>query len=178
MGHSYAHLYEIPMTFFRFFTVYGAWGRPDMAYFKFVDSILKGHPIDVYNYGQNTRDFTYIEDLIEAIERLIDIVPGAARAVDMDSLSPIAPHRVVNIGLAQPVGLMDFIASIERALGKNAVLNMLPPQPGDVESTFASCELLRKLTGYAPQTSLEVGVQRFVDWYKHHYHVEDSNVIG
>lgn len=166
MGHAYSHLFEIPMTFFRFFTVYGAWGRPDMAYYKFAKSILEGQPIDVYNFGKNSRDFTYIDDLIEAIDRLIDVVPGATPPVAGDTLSTIAPHRVVNIGQSNPIGLMDFIAAIEAAVGKRAELRMLPAQPGDVDSTYASTELLQSLTGYVPDTPLDVGVRRFVEWYR------------
>ncbi|MEM9571928.1 MAG: NAD-dependent epimerase/dehydratase family protein [Pseudomonadota bacterium] len=173
IGHSYAHLYGTPMTFFRFFTVYGPWGRPDMAYFKFVKSILEDRPIDVYNYGRNSRDFTYIDDLVQAVELLIDVIPGRGPAVIGDSLSPIAPHRVVNIGQADPVGLMDFISGIERALGRSAELNMLPPQPGDVEVTFASSQLLHSLTGFRPNTPLATGVKQFTEWY-HRYVRKDG----
>ncbi|MFA5988034.1 MAG: NAD-dependent epimerase/dehydratase family protein [Sphingomonas sp.] len=169
MGHSYAHLFGVPTTFFRFFTVYGPWGRPDMALFKFTKAILAGTPIDVYNHGNMVRDFTYVEDLAQAVVRLIDAVPGAAPAVAADSLSPVAPFRVVNIGQGEPVRLLDYICEIERALGAEAIMNMLPMQDGDVPATEASVDLLRQLTGYAPATPVSVGVPAFVDWFREYY---------
>lgn len=168
MGHSYAHLFGVPTTFFRFFTVYGAWSRPDMAPLKFASAIDQGRPLDVYNRGDMVRDFTYVEDLAEAVVRLADVAPGT-KPVEGDSLSPVAPWRVVNIGLGEPVKLMDFIAEIERAMGKPAILNLLPMQPGDVPATKASAALLRCLTGYAPSTPVSVGVPAFVRWYREHY---------
>lgn len=168
MGHSYAHLFGVPTTFFRFFTVYGPWGRPDMALFKFAKAIDEGKPLDVYNRGDMVRDFTYVEDLAEAVVRLADAVPGK-EPVEGDSLSPVAPWRVVNIGQGEPVKLMDYIAEIERAMGKPAILNLLPMQPGDVPATEASSALLRRLTGYAPSTPVSVGVPAFVRWYREHY---------
>ncbi len=168
MGHSYAHLYGIPMTFFRFFTVYGPWGRPDMALFKFTKAILSGEPIDVYNNGDMVRDFTFVDDLAESIVRLIDAVPGN-EPVAGDSLSPVAPHRVVNIGAGRATQLMDYIAALEDALGRPAIKNFMPMQAGDVPATEASAALLRALTGYAPETPPSVGVRAFVDWYKDHY---------
>jgi UDP-glucuronate 4-epimerase len=167
MAHSYAHLWSIPTTAFRFFTVYGPWGRPDMALFKFVRAILAGEPIDVYGGGAMSRDFTYVDDLVEAIVRLIPLTPAVGRPVDpeIDSLSPAAPFRVVNIGGGRPVGLMDFIETIERHLGRPAIRNMLPMQPGDVRETFAKPDLLAALTGYVPATDVETGVKAFVDWY-------------
>lgn len=168
MGHSYAHLFGVPTTFFRFFTVYGPWGRPDMALFKFAKAIDEGVPLDVYNRGDMVRDFTYVEDLAEAVVRLADAVPGK-EPVEGDSLSPVAPWRVVNIGQGEPVKLMDYIAETERAMGKPAILNLLPMQQGDVPATEASAELLRRLTGYAPSTPVSVGVPAFVLWYKEHY---------
>ena len=166
MAHSYAHLYGLPVTMFRFFTVYGPWGRPDMALFKFTHNILKGEPIDVYNRGEMRRDFTYVDDLVAAIGRLIDVVPGAEPAVEGDSLSPVAPWRVVNIGNGAPVALMDFIRAIEAATGRQAVLNLMPMQAGDVPATWADGQLLRRLTGDQPHTEVSEGVARFVDWYR------------
>lgn len=168
MGHSYAHLYGIPMTFFRFFTVYGPWGRPDMALFKFTKAILSGEPIDVYNNGNMVRDFTFVDDLAESIVRLVDAVPGK-EPVTGDSLSPVAPHRVVNIGAGRATQLMDYIAALEDALGRQAVKNFLPMQAGDVPATEASAALLRTLTGYAPETTPAAGVRAFVEWYQDCY---------
>jgi len=168
MGHSYSHLFGTPMTFFRFFTVYGPWGRPDMALFKFTKAILAGEPIDVYNNGNMVRDFTYIDDLAESIVRLTDAIPGRT-PVEGDSLSPVAPFRTVNIGNGQPTPLMDYIGAVEQALDKEAIKNFLPMQQGDVPATEASSALLERLTGYAPSTSPAVGVARFVDWYLEQY---------
>jgi UDP-glucuronate 4-epimerase len=169
MAHSYAHLYRTPTTAFRFFTVYGPWGRPDMALFKFVDAMLKGRPIDVYGEGRMRRDFTYIDDLVEAIVRLIPVAPAEENRVMAegveDTLSRQGPFRIVNIGGGQPVGLLDFIEAIEAALGRKAVRNLLPMQKGDVPQTFASPELLKALTAYVPETGVPEGVRRFVDWY-------------
>ena len=170
MAHSYAHLWKIPTTAFRFFTVYGPWGRPDMALFKFVAATLKGEPIDVYGHGQMKRDFTYIDDLVEAVLRLIDVVPQQGAPVGaLDSLSPAAPYRVVNIGGGQPVGLLPFIDAVEAALGLPVQRRMLPMQKGDVPATFAAPDLLRALTGYVPQTDVSTGVRAFVDWYRGFY---------
>ena len=168
MAHSYAHLFKTPVTMFRFFTVYGPWGRPDMALFKFTRAILAGEPIDVYNNGEMVRDFTYIDDLAESIVRLSAAVPGDT-PVEGDSLSPVAPFRVVNIGQGRPTKLMDYIGAIERALGKTAIKNFMPMQQGDVPATEASSALLQRLTGYAPSTPPEEGVARFVDWYRERY---------
>ena len=170
MAHSYAHLYALPTTMFRFFTVYGPWGRPDMALFKFVKAILEGTPIDVYNHGDMRRDFTYVDDLVTGILRLIDAVPGE-RVGDFDSLSPVAPWRVVNIGNGAPVPLLAFIAAIEAALGRSAEKNMLPMQPGDVPATWADATLIEALIGPLPRTEIGAGVQRFVDWYRDYYQV-------
>lgn len=171
MAHSYAHLWSLPTTAFRFFTVYGPWGRPDMALFKFVRAMQAGEPIDVYGEGNMRRDFTYIDDLVESIVRLIEAVPVVGHPAQgvVDSLSPAAPFRVVNIGGGQPVGLLDFIATIEQQLGLLAKKNMLPMQAGDVRETYARAELLEALTGYRPATSVEAGVKAFVDWYLSHY---------
>lgn len=169
MAHSYAHLFDLPITMFRFFTVYGPWGRPDMAYFKFTKAILQGEPIDVYNNGDMKRDFTYVEDLVEAIRLLLDAVPdgpGQGRVHEGDSLSPVAPHRVVNIGNNNTVQLLDFIEAIEDALGVKAKRNMMPMQAGDVPATWADAALLKSLTGYQPKTDVALGVAKFVEWYK------------
>jgi UDP-glucuronate 4-epimerase len=170
MAHSYAHLWKIPTTAFRFFTVYGPWGRPDMALFKFVEATLKGEPIEVYGHGRMQRDFTYIDDLVEAIMRLIDCPPREGEPVaEMDSLSPVAPYRVVNIGGGQPVGLVDFIGAVETSLGMPIQRIMREMQKGDVPITFASPELLEKLTGYTPSTRIDAGVKAFVEWYRGYY---------
>jgi UDP-glucuronate 4-epimerase len=170
MGHSYAHLWKIPTTAFRFFTVYGPWGRPDMALFRFVDAIEQGLPIDVYGEGKMRRDFTYVGDLVEAIVRLTDVIPLEASRVSadgvIDTLSHQGPFRIVNIGRGQPIGLLDFIEAIEAALGKPALRSLLPMQKGDVPQTFASPDLLRALTGYVPSTGVAEGVAQFVDWFR------------
>ena len=171
MGHSYAHLFGTPTTFFRFFTVYGPWGRPDMALFKFARATLAGEPIEVYGEGKMSRDFTYIDDLIEAITRLIDVVPGTAEPVEGDTLSPVAPFRLVNIGGGKPSQLMDYIGEMERALGKTATKIFLPMQDGDVPDTTASADLLERLTGYKPATPISVGVPAFVGWFRQRYNV-------
>ena len=170
MSHSYAHLWGVPTTAFRFFTVYGPWGRPDMAPMKFLDLIESGKPIEVYGQGQMRRDFTFIDDLIEAIIGLIDCVPETGKSVVADgitdTISPVAPWRVVNIGNGHPVELMDFIEALERALGKTADKKLLPMQKGDVVETFASNKLLAALTGYLPMVGIEEGVQRLVAWHR------------
>ncbi len=175
MGHSYAHLYDLPITMFRFFTVYGPWGRPDMALFKFTKAILNGDAIDVYNHGDMRRDFTYIDDLVSGIMLLIKAVPerpGPGQDVPAgDSLSPVAPFRIVNIGNSEPVQLLDFIEAIEAALGQRATRNFMDMQPGDVPATWADGTLLNTLTGYGPQTSVQDGVDRFVAWYRDYYGV-------
>ena len=170
MGHSYAALRQQPITMFRFFTVYGPWGRPDMAFFKFTDAILKGRSIDIYNHGRMERDFTYVEDLVTAILRLVDCVPATGRPVaTCDSLSPAGPFRIVNIGNAQPVQLLDFIGEIERACGREAIRNYMPMQPGEVLKTWADTALLQALTEYRPSTGIGAGVAAFVAWYREHY---------
>ncbi|MEN2787182.1 NAD-dependent epimerase/dehydratase family protein [Sphingomonas qilianensis] len=173
MAHSYAHLFDLPITMFRFFTVYGPWGRPDMALFKFTKAIFEGAPIDVYNFGEMKRDFTYVDDLVEAIRLLIDTPPvrpaeGAGVAAG-DSLSPVAPWRVVNIGNSQTVQLGEFITAIEEATGLTAKRNLLPMQAGDVPATWAEASLLKSLTGYAPKTGVREGVAKFVAWYRDYY---------
>ncbi|MDG1288745.1 MAG: NAD-dependent epimerase/dehydratase family protein [Lentibacter sp.] len=165
MAHSYAHLFGIPTTMFRFFTVYGTWGRPDMALFKFTKAILNGEPIDVYNHGNMQRDFTYVEDLVEGIVRLAGTVPGTEPIGPADSLSPVAPFRVVNIGNGMPIALNEFIAAIEAATGREAQRNLMPMQPGDVPSTWADASLVEALVGKLPRMDIREGVQHFVDWY-------------
>jgi len=175
MGHSYASLWDLPVTMFRFFTVYGPWGRPDMALFKFTRGIIEGMPIDVYNGGDMWRDFTYIDDLVRGIGLLIDAVPQRPASRDAipagDSLSPVAPFRIVNIGNSDKVRLEDFIEAIEREVGRKALRNYMPMQPGDVPATWADAQLLKALTGYAPQTDFQEGIRQFVAWYRDYYGV-------
>ena len=175
MAHSYAHLYGLPVTMFRFFTVYGPWGRPDMALFKFTKAILEDRPIDVYNHGDMSRDFTYVADLVSGIVGLIDAVPVRPATPDAvpegDSLSPVAPFRVVNIGNSNSVRLTEFIEAIETATGRRAERNYMDMQPGDVPATWADASLLQSLTGYRPQTSVQDGVARFVEWYREYFGV-------
>ena len=172
MGHAWAHLNQLPITMFRFFTVYGPWGRPDMALFKFTKGIFDGTPIDIYNHGEMWRDFTYVTDLVRGIALLIDAVPGGPEtAVAGDTLSSVAPFRVVNIGNSEKVSLADFITAIEDATGKTAVRNYLEMQKGDVHATWANAELLYRLTGYKPETPISEGVAQFVQWYRGYYGV-------
>ncbi|MEM6304121.1 MAG: NAD-dependent epimerase/dehydratase family protein [Pseudomonadota bacterium] len=175
MAHSYAHLWQIPTTMFRFFTVYGPWGRPDLALYKFVRAGLAGQPIDVYNHGQMARDFTYIDDLVKAIRLLIDTAPDGAETVpEWDTKSPVAPYRVVNIGNGQRVNLMDFIEEIEKALGFELQKNFMEMQMGDVPGTWASSDLLEALTGFKPDTPVSIGIARFVDWYRDYHASSDQ----
>jgi UDP-glucuronate 4-epimerase len=169
MGHAYAHLFGTPTTFFRFFTVYGPWGRPDMALFKFTRAILAGEPIEVYGEGRMSRDFTYVDDLVESIVRLADVVPAEANRVEGDTLSPVAPYRLVNIGGGRPEPLMDYVGELERALGLEAQKIFLPMQEGDVPHTTASADLLERLIGYRPSTPIAEGVPAFVRWFRQRY---------
>lgn len=169
MGHAYAHLWNLPTTMFRFFTVYGPWGRPDMALFRFVKAIEAGEPIDVYNNGDMARDFTYVDDLVEGLMRLRGAVPGTEPVGEIDSLSPVAPFRVVNVGNGSPVPLMEFVSAVEAALDKRAEINFMDMQPGDVPATWADASLLQALVGALPKTPLEKGVRRFVEWYRDYY---------
>lgn len=173
MGHSYAHLWDLPTTMFRFFTVYGPWGRPDLAFYKFADAILEERPIDIYNHGEMYRDFTYIDDLVRGIRLLINVVPqrpaSKEEIAEGDSLSPVAPYRVVNIGNSEKVRLLDFIDAIETSLGKKAIRNYMEMQIGDVPATWADATLLKKLTGYQPQTNFRDGIDRFVAWFRDYY---------
>ncbi|WP_394177034.1 SDR family NAD(P)-dependent oxidoreductase [Yoonia maritima] len=174
MAHSYAHLFDMPVTMFRFFTVYGPWGRPDMAPYLFTSAIMAGKPIKVFNHGNMKRDFTFVVDLVRGIRLLIEAVPERPKdgvIPDGDSLSPVAPWRVVNVGNGESVQLLDFIGAIERASNHVAQKQMLPMQPGDVPATWADNSLLRKLTGYAPQTSVADGVVQYVKWHCEYYGV-------
>jgi UDP-glucuronate 4-epimerase len=173
IAHSYAHLFDLPITMFRFFTVYGPWGRPDMALFKFTKSMLNGDKIDVYNYGKMSRDFTYIDDLVEGIFRLTSCIPKLCvkNNIDNDSISEIAPFRVVNIGNSDPIPLLEFIKAIEVHTEHTADMNLLPMQPGDVGATYAENELLFNLTNFRPSTSVDRGVRLFVKWYRNFYNV-------
>ncbi|WP_309420426.1 NAD-dependent epimerase/dehydratase family protein [Telmatospirillum sp.] len=173
MAHSYSHLWNLPTTMFRFFTVYGPWGRPDMALYKFVKGIFEGTPIDIYNHGEMYRDFTYVADLVHAIRLLIDAVPMRAddptNIPEWDTLSPSAPFRVVNIGNSDKVKLTDFIDAIEDECGRKAIRNYLEMQKGDVPATWADATQLRELTGYAPSTPIREGVHAFVNWYRDYF---------
>ena len=171
MSHAYAHLWGIPTTMFRFFTVYGPWGRPDMALYKFVEAILQDRPIDIYNHGEMYRDFTYVTDLVRGIRLLIDAVPVQGQPVEGDSLSVAAPWRVVNIGNSDKVKLLDFVDAIEDCLGRKARRNYMDMQMGDVHATWANADLLRRLTGYAPKTAIKDGIAEFVSWYRNYYGV-------
>jgi UDP-glucuronate 4-epimerase len=174
MAHTYSHLYRLPTTGLRFFTVYGPWGRPDMALFKFTQAILAGEPIDVFNHGHHRRDFTYIDDIVEGVIRVLDRLPEPNPDWDgarPDSATSLAPYRLYNIGNSQPVELMRYIEVLEQALGREARKNLLPLQPGDVPDTYADVTELIEDTGYRPQTSVEQGVGRFVDWYRDYFGV-------
>ena len=170
LSHSYSHIYNLPITNFRFFTVYGPWGRPDMALFKFVKAMRENTPIDIYNYGEMKRDFTYIDDIVKGISLLIDIPPQKNNKLSKnDSLSPIAPWRVVNIGSSKSQNLLKFIEEIEDYLGCHAIKNYLPIQKGDLKETYANSELLENLTGFKPTTDLKEGIKNFCDWYISYY---------
>jgi len=172
MSHTYSHLYQLPTTGLRFFTVYGPWGRPDMALFKFTKAILAGETIDVYNHGDLSRDFTYIDDIVEGIIRVQDKPPSSTPDWHIETGTPAnssAPYRVFNIGNGSPVQLLDFITALERALGIEAKKQFLPMQPGDVHSTWADTEDLFKAVGYKPQVDINTGVSRFVEWYRAFY---------
>ena len=170
MAHSYSYLWKIPTTMFRFFTVYGPWGRPDMALFKFVSGILNNKPIDIYNNGEMYRDFTYVDDLVHGIKLLINAFPSIDKNItNLDSLSPVAPYRVINIGNSNKIKLLDFIEAIEENLGKKVVRNYLPMQKGDVPATWSDTSLLNNLTDYAPQTNFKDGIDQFIKWYREYY---------
>ena len=170
MAHSYSYLWKIPTTMFRFFTVYGPWGRPDMALFKFVSGILNNKPIDIYNNGEMYRDFTYVDDLVYGVKLLIDAIPSNENKKDnLNSISPVAPFRIVNIGNSNKIKLLDFIEAIEENLNKKAIRNYLPMQIGDVPGTWADTSILNNLTNYKPQTNFREGVDKFIKWYREYY---------
>lgn len=174
MAHAYSHLYGLPTTGLRFFTVYGPWGRPDMAPFQFVRAILEDKPLKVFNYGNHRRDFTYIDDIVEGVIRVLDHPAQSNRqwnGEQPDPASSAAPWRVYNIGNSQPVKLLDYIEAFEAALGKTAKKELLPLQPGDMPDTYADVADLENNFGYRPQTPFKEGVQRFVDWYRRYYNV-------
>ncbi len=174
MAHTYSHLYQLPVTGLRFFTVYGPWGRPDMALFLFTKSILAGEPINVFNYGNHRRDFTYIDDIVEGVIRTLDRVaqPNPAwSGDDPDSATSLAPYRLYNIGNNNPVELRQYISVLEECLGKEAIQNLLPLQPGDVPDTYADVEALVQDTGYKPETTIQEGIANFVEWYRGYYKV-------
>ncbi len=173
MAHTYSHLYQLPTTGLRFFTVYGPWGRPDMAYFKFTQAILAGHPIEVFNYGKMRRDFTYIDDIVEGVVRVLDQAPIPDPTYTVDQADPsrsYAPYRIYNIGNHQPVELLEFIQVLETALGKSAEKRLLPMQPGDVLETYADITALKQAVGFEPKTPIAVGLDKFVTWYRSYYH--------
>ncbi len=175
MAHSYSNLYNLPTSGLRFFTVYGPWGRPDMALFLFTKNIIEGKPINVFNNGEHSRDFTYIDDISEGIERIIKLPPKRNLKWDSkkaNSSSSSSPYRVLNIGNNNPIKLNDFIKEIEKNLSKKAIINYLPLQPGDVPETYADITLLRKLTGFVPKVSIHEGIKEFVNWYKKYYEIK------
>ena len=171
MAHSYSNIWKIPITMLRFFTVYGPWGRPDMALFKFTKGILKNKKIDIYNHGKMYRDFTYIDDIVNGIKLLINKAPNLKQKgrYNNDSLSPVAPFRILNIGNAKKVYLLNFIKQIEFELGKKAIRNYMPLQKGDVKQTLSNIKLLKVLTGYTPKITYKLGIKKFIDWYKKYY---------
>ena len=171
LAHSYSSLWKLPITVLRFFTVYGPWGRPDMAYFKFTKKILNGKKIDIYNKGKMYRDYTYIDDIIDGIFKLINKVPklNSKKKIKNDSLSPVAPFRILNIGNTKKIYLLDFINTLEKELGKKIKKNYMPMQKGDVHSTLSDTSLLKKITGYNPKTNYKTGVKKFLKWYLNYY---------
>jgi UDP-glucuronate 4-epimerase len=174
MAHTYSHLFGLPTTGLRFFTVYGPWGRPDMSLFLFTEKILAGEPIDVFNYGNHRRDFTYIDDIVEGVIRTVDRIaaPDPDWSSDQpDSASSSAPYRLYNIGSNKPIELLRYIELIEERLGMTAEKNLLPLQPGDVPDTYANVDSLMQDVGYKPTTPIEVGIARFIDWYRDYYRV-------
>ena len=171
MAHSYSNIWNIPITMLRFFTVYGPWGRPDMALFKFTKGILKNTKIDIYNYGKMYRDFTYIDDIVKGITLLINKAPNNKKKKKFknDSLSPVAPFRILNIGNTKKIYLLNFIEQIETELGKKAIRNYMPLQRGDVKQTLSNTNLLKDITGYNPKTNYKDGIKKFIKWFKEYY---------
>jgi UDP-glucuronate 4-epimerase len=174
MAHTYSHLYQLPATGLRFFTVYGPWGRPDMAYFKFTKAILEGEPIDLYNKGEMRRDFTYIDDVVEGVVRTLDAIPAPSPDWDATAADPAtssAPYRIFNIGHNEPVDLLRFVDVLEGIIGKPATKNLVPIQPGDIPETYADISRLEAAVGFRPSTSIEDGLSNFVEWYREYYKV-------
>ena len=171
LAHAYSSLWKLPITMLRFFTVYGPFGRPDMAYFKFTKKILKGQKIDIYNKGKMYRDYTYIDDIVDGIFKILNKIPkiNSKRKIKNDSLSPVAPFRVLNIGNTKKIYLLDFINTLEKILNKKIKRTYLPMQKGDVYSTLSDSSLLRRLTGYNPKTNYKIGIKKFLNWYKNYY---------
>lgn len=172
MAHTYSHLFDLPTTGLRFFTVYGPWGRPDMALWLFTEAILKGEPIKVFNHGKMRRDFTFVDDIVEGVIRVNDNVPTANPDKDpLDDSTTAAPYKIYNIGNNQPVELMHMIETLEKCIGKTAVKEMMPIQPGDVPETFADIDALQNDVGFRPDTPIEVGIQKFVDWFRNYHNI-------
>ena len=171
LAHSYSSLWKLPITMLRFFTVYGPWGRPDMAYFKFTKKILKGQKIDIYNKGKMYRDFTYIDDIVDGIYKLLNKIPSLSskKKFKNDSLSPVAPFRILNIGNTKKIYLLDFINTLEKELNKKIKRNYMPMQKGDVYSTLSNSSLLKRITGYNPKTNYRTGIKKFINWYLDYY---------
>ena len=171
LAHSYSALWKLPITMLRFFTVYGPWGRPDMAYFKFTKNILDEKKIDIYNKGKMYRDYTYIDDIVDGIYKLLNKVPKIKQKKNFshDSLSPVAPFRILNIGNTKKIYLLDFINTLEKELNKKAIKNLMPMQKGDVQSTLSDTKLLKRITNYNPDTSYKLGIKKFINWYKKYY---------
>ena len=172
MAHSYSYLFGLPTTGLRLFTVYGPWGRPDMVLFKFTKAILEGRPIDVFNNGHMKRDFTFVDDVVESVVRIMDVIPkpdSSWSSSSPDPSSSLAPFRLYNVGNSEPVELLEVISLLEEALGKKARRNLLPMQPGDVPATYADVQSLAQVTGFSPRTSMREGILRFVEWYKEFY---------
>ena len=171
LAHSYSSLWKLPITVLRFFTVYGPWGRPDMAYFKFTKKILHGKKINIYNRGKMYRDYTYIDDIVDGIYKLVNKSPSTKKnkKIKNDSLSPVAPFRILNIGNTKRVYLLDFINTLEKELNKKAIKNFLPMQKGDVASTLSDSKLLKKIANYKPKTSYKLGIKKFINWYRSYY---------
>ena len=171
LAHAYSSLWKLPITMLRFFTVYGPFGRPDMAYFKFTKKILKGQKIDIYNKGKMYRDYTYVNDIVDGIFKILNKIPkiNSKRKIKNDSLSPVAPFRILNIGNTKKIYLLDFINTLEKILNKKIKRNYLPMQKGDVHSTLSDSSLLKRLTGYNPKTNYKIGIKNFLDWYLNYY---------
>ena len=171
LAHAYSSLWKLPITMLRFFTVYGPFGRPDMAYFKFTKKILKGQKIDIYNKGKMYRDYTYVDDIVDGIFKILNKIPkiSSKRKIKNDSLSPVAPFRILNIGNTKKIYLLDFINTLEKILNKKIKRNYLPMQKGDVHSTLSDSSLLKRLTGYNPRTNYKIGIKNFLDWYLNYY---------